>query len=66
MLVGVVLGLFPPDLIVQVNALACGLLATHGIPLYRWSTGDLVQDLMALAPSRCHSALLSPWLDFSP
>jgi hypothetical protein len=36
---------FPPDLIVQVKAFACELPATHGIPLSRWSTGDLVQQV---------------------
>jgi hypothetical protein len=45
MLVRVVPGLFPPDLVVQVKALACELPATHGIPLSRWSTGDLVQQV---------------------
>ncbi len=45
MLVRVVPGLFPPDLVVQVKALACELPATHGIPLSRWSTQDLVQQV---------------------
>ena len=38
-------GLFPPDLVVQVKALACELPSQHGRPLSRWSTGDLVQDV---------------------
>jgi len=33
--------LFPPDLVVQVKALACELPAIHGIPLSRWSVADL-------------------------
>ncbi len=41
--VRVVPGLFPPDLVVQVKALACELPAKFGLPLSRWSTGDLVQ-----------------------
>ena len=45
MLVRVVPGLFPPDLVVQIKALACELPATHGIPLSRWSTQDLVQQV---------------------
>jgi hypothetical protein len=45
MLVRVVPGLFSPDLVVQVKALACELPATHGIPLSRWSTQDLVQQV---------------------
>ncbi|MCP5116416.1 MAG: helix-turn-helix domain-containing protein, partial [bacterium] len=34
-------GHFPPDLVVQVKALACELPATHGLPLSRWSVADL-------------------------
>src|SRR6266700_4478852 len=36
-------GLFPPELVVQVKALACELPATHDLPLSRWSTTDLAQ-----------------------
>ena len=36
-------GLFPPELVVQVKALACELPATQGLPLSRWSTSDLAQ-----------------------
>jgi hypothetical protein len=45
MLVRVVPGFFPPDLVVQVKALACELPARHGRPLSRWSTTDLVQQV---------------------
>src|SRR5208283_4848087 len=45
MLVRVAPGLFPPDLVVQVKALACELPAQHGLPLSRWSTRDLVQQV---------------------
>ena len=34
-------GLFPPELVVQVKALACELPATYDIPLSRWSIADL-------------------------
>jgi DDE superfamily endonuclease len=34
---------FPPELVVQVKALACELPATHELPLSRWSTTDLAQ-----------------------
>ena len=34
-------GLFPPELVVQVKALACELPATHEVPLSRWSLGEL-------------------------
>ena len=44
-LVRVALGLFPPDLVVQVKALACELPAKFGLPLSRWSTSDLVQEV---------------------
>ena len=45
MLVRVVPGLSPPDLVVQIKALACELPVTHGLPLSRWSTSDLVQQV---------------------
>jgi hypothetical protein len=45
MLVRGVPGLFPPDLVVQVKALACELPAKHGLPLSRWSTADLVHQV---------------------
>jgi DDE superfamily endonuclease len=44
-LVRVAPGLFPPDLVVQVKALACELPAKYGRPLSRWSTSDLVQQV---------------------
>ena len=47
MLVRVAPGLFPPDLVVQVKALACELPAKYGRPLSRWSTPDLVQQVPA-------------------
>lgn len=34
-------GFFPPELIVQVKALACELPAKHQLPLSRWSLADL-------------------------
>jgi hypothetical protein len=36
-------GHFPPELVVQVKAIACELPATHDLPLSRWSTADLAQ-----------------------
>src|SRR6202158_6177992 len=45
MLVRVAPGLFPPDLVVQVKALACELPAKYDLPLSRWSTSDLVQQV---------------------
>jgi hypothetical protein len=38
-------GLFPPELIVQVKALACELPATHDVPLSRWSLAELRQHV---------------------
>lgn len=38
-------GLFPPELIVQVKALACELPARHQIPLSRWSLDELQQHV---------------------
>jgi hypothetical protein len=38
----VALGRFPPELVVQIKAVACELPAKYGIPLSRWSTEDIV------------------------
>jgi hypothetical protein len=38
-------GLFPPDLVVQVKALACELPATCNLPLARWSVADLSRQV---------------------
>ena len=38
-------GLFPPELIVQVKALACELPSTHNVPLSRWSLDELTQHV---------------------
>jgi hypothetical protein len=35
-------GLFPPEIVVQIKAIACELPATYKIPLSRWSTEDIV------------------------
>lgn len=45
-------GLFPPELIVQVKALACELPATHHVPLSRWSLDELTQHI-------CQSGLVA-------
>ena len=37
-------GVFPPDLVVQIKALACELPATHGVPISRWSAADLARE----------------------
>jgi hypothetical protein len=38
-------GLFPPEVVVQVKALACELPATLGVPLSRLSTADIVREV---------------------
>jgi hypothetical protein len=38
-------GLFPPELVVQVKALACELPAQYGAPLSRWSVGELTRHV---------------------
>lgn len=38
-------GLFPPELVVQVKALACELPATCNLPLARWSVADLSRQV---------------------
>lgn len=35
------LGLFPPELVVQIKAIACELPAKYDVPLSRWSTEDI-------------------------
>jgi hypothetical protein len=35
-------GLSPPDLVVQVKAIACELPAKYGVPLSHWSTSDIM------------------------
>ncbi len=35
---------FPPDVIVRVKALACELPSESGVPLSRWSTGEIAQE----------------------
>lgn len=37
-------GSFPPELVVQIKALACELPATRGLPLSRFSCADLVRE----------------------
>ena len=63
MLVRAVPGLFPPELVVQVKALACELPAKYDQPLSRWSTSDLVQHVQqsGLVASVSGSTLLR-WL----
>lgn len=45
-------GLFPPELVVQVKALACELPAQHAVPLSRWSLGELTRQV-------CQSGLVA-------
>src|SRR5260370_12272430 len=61
MLVRVAPGFFPPDLVVQVKALACELPAAHDLPLSRCTTDDLVRQV-------CHTRLPAsfPSLPFCP
>ena len=41
----VVPGFFPPELVLQVKALACELPATHGVPLSHWNTPDIARQI---------------------
>ena len=43
---------FPPELVVQVKALACELPATHGVPLSHWNTPDIARQV-------CHAGLVA-------
>jgi hypothetical protein len=38
-------GFFPPELVVQVKALACELPATHGLPLSHWNSPDIARQV---------------------
>lgn len=40
-------GLFPPDVVVQVKALACELPSRYGVPLSRWSAEELAAEVIA-------------------
>ncbi len=51
-LVRVAPGLFPPELVVQVKALACELPATHNLPLSHWNTPDITRHV-------CQSGLVA-------
>jgi hypothetical protein len=43
---------FPPELVVQVKALACELPATHNLPLSHWNTPDIARQV-------CQSGLVA-------
>ena len=45
-------GLFPPEVVVQIKALACELPAIHQVPLSRWSTKDM-------AAQACQSGIVA-------
>src|SRR5271168_2328517 len=45
-------GPFPPELVVQVKALACELPAQHDVPLSRWSLHELTRHV-------CQSGLVA-------
>src|SRR5664279_5075548 len=45
-------GLFPPELVVQVKALACELPSQFGLPLSRWSLSELNEQV-------CQSGLVA-------
>ena len=36
-------GLFPPELVVQIKAIACELPAKYGVPISRWNSGDIAR-----------------------
>jgi len=38
---------FPPDVVVQIKALACALPSEHGIPLSRWSNTEIAGEAIA-------------------
>ena len=38
-------GFFPPEVVMEVKALACELPATTGVPLSRWSTADIARHI---------------------
>jgi hypothetical protein len=64
MIVRVAPGLSPPELVIQIKALACELPAKYGLPLSRWSTDDLVRQVRqsGLVASISGSTLWR-WLD---
>jgi hypothetical protein len=38
---------FPPELRMEVKAIACELSATSGVPLSRWSTEEVAREVIA-------------------
>jgi hypothetical protein len=50
------LGFFPPELVVQVKAIACELPATRQVPLSRWSVADVAREA-------CRSGLVATLSD---
>lgn len=41
-------GSFPPEVVIEVKALACELPATTGIPLSRWSTAEIARQVRSV------------------
>lgn len=48
--------IFPPEVVVQIKAIACELPATRGLPLSRLSSADIVREASAAALSRASAA----------
>jgi len=64
-------GLFPPELVVDIKALACQLPSTHGLPRSRWSIAEVTREacrsgLVATLRDRTvwrwlHADAIRPW-----
>src|ERR1035438_7772656 len=51
-------GLFPPEVVVQVKALACELPSQHQVPLARWSVPEIARHAVASGRSEEHTSEL--------
>ena len=55
---------FPPEVVVQVKALACELPAQTDLPLSRFSRQDLAREVVARGiVAKISGATIWPWLD---
>ena len=56
-------GSFPPELVVEIKAIACELPATRGLPLSRFSSADIVREAQRCGiVARISEATVWRWL----
>ena len=55
-------GVFPPQEVAQVKAIACELPKTHGVPLSRFSRAELHRFVIEQAVSDASASTIGRWL----